>query len=133
MPNVAKFEYREPLFEACFWRMDKKCRVVHDCPILEHPATTGLSYDDWVADLLHTWALGPISGLVGKSTLFVVKSGIFTPTSVHLDSEDRDRLAMLHVKTLVSKYYKERKEIDQSWKHTGTQVARYFTWELSNN
>ena len=130
LPDTAKFEFREVPFEACFWRMDKNGRVVHDCPIFEHPAITGLSYDDWVADLLHTWNLGPISGVVGKTILFVVKSGIFTPTSIYLDKEDRERLAMLHIKTLLTKYYREKKEIDPSWKRTGTEVvATYVTWE----
>ena len=128
LPNVANFEFLEPPFEACFWRMDRNGRVVHDCPILEQPATTGLSYDDWAADLLHSWALGPCSGLVRKTLMFVVKSEIFSPTSAYLDSEDRDRLAMLHVKTLVSKYYKEQKDTDPNWKRTGTEVgARYIT------
>lgn len=123
MPDVARFEFMEPPFETVFWRMGKDGRVTHDCPILEHPDTTGLSYDDWVADLLHSWVMGPLSGLVGKTLMFFVKSGIVTPTSIHLANEDRDRLAMLHVKTLASAYYKELKEADPSWKITGTEVV----------
>jgi hypothetical protein len=122
LPNVAAFESKAPPFEATFWRMGKNGRVVHDCPILEHPQTIGFSYDDWVIDILHTWALGGISAVVGKNLRFAVQSAVFTPTSIHLDSDDRDRLAMLHIKSLVAVHYKNKKEQDPSWKLTGTEA-----------
>ena len=120
--DVAAFELKRPPFEATFWRMGKDGRVVHDCPILEKPHILGFSYDDWVVDILHGWNLGPCSSLVGNIIMFAVKSGIFTPTSVYLDSEDRHRLAMLHIKSLVAVHYKNKRESDPNWKMTGTEV-----------
>ena len=130
LPDVAQFEHKSPPFEATFWRMDKHSRVVHDCPILEHPMITGFSYDDWVIDVLHGWVLGPVSGLVGKSFQFCVKSGIFTPTSVYLDSSDRDRLAMLHIKTLLSVHYEHKRKTDPNSKLHVTQVGIGFPGRL---
>jgi hypothetical protein len=103
--------------------MHKNSRLVHDCPILEHPIITGFSYDDWVIDILHGWVLGPISGVVASTITFCVKSGVFTPASIYLDRDDRDRLAMLHIKSLVSLHYEHKKQTDPSWKVSGTEVS----------
>ena len=91
---------------------------------------TGFSYDDWVIDVLHGWVLGPVSGLAGKSLQFCVKSGIFTPTSVYLDSSDRDRLAMLHIKTLLSVHYEHKRKTDPNSKLHVTQVGIGFPGRL---
>jgi len=71
-----------------------------------------------------------MSGFVAKTLMFVVKSGIISPASVHLDNDDRDRLAMLHIKALCSSYYQNRKEFDPNWKATGTEVIALLsdTW-----
>jgi hypothetical protein len=103
--------------------MTKDSRVVHDCPLLEYPHITGFSYDDYVVDILHGWVLGGVSSIVGKSIMFCVKSWVFTPASVYLDSDDRDRLAMLHIKSLLGVYYEAKKKNDPKWRITGTEVA----------
>ena len=128
MPDITRFEFLQPPFEATFWRLNKDSRVVHDCPILESPNITGLSYDDWVVDILHSWVQGGVSSVVGTTLTFCVKSGVFSPASIHLDSDDRDRLAMLHIKALCSMCYKEKRDTDPHWKMTGTEVRAGVDW-----
>ena len=121
LTNVANFEFMATPFDATFWRMTKHDRVVHDCPLLEVEDEIGFGYSDWVVDILHGWALGPLGALVAKTLLVCVKSRVFSPQSDLLASEDLDRLGMLHIKSLCTMYY-ARKRSDPDWKNTGTEA-----------
>ena len=120
--NVANFESMKIPFLATFWRITKHDRVVHDCPILELQHTAGFSYSDWVIDLLHSWALGPLGALVSKTLMVCVKSGVFSPKSAFLTSEDVDRLALLHIKSLCTEHYTRKRQTDSRWRASGTEV-----------
>ena len=117
--NVAMFETISVPFVVIFWRMCKQDRVFHECPLLT--GILGVSYDSWYLDGLHTWALGPVSALVHLILVFCVRSRVFGPLSKTLDKDDIDRLAVLHIKSLLMDYYKRRSK-DTDWKRTGTKV-----------
>ena len=123
--NVANFESTTVPFVAKFWRMSKLDRVVHDCPLLEIEDQAGFGYSNWVVDTLHSWALGPLGALVAKTLLTCVKSGVFSPKSTFLSSEDSDRLAMLHIKSLCTQHYCRKKVSDPKWKTSGTEAIGF--------
>ena len=122
LQDVSCFESMDTPFTAIFWRMKKTDRVVHDCPLLEIRVLAGFGYSDWVVDILHSWCLGPLGALVAKVLYTCVRSGIFSPASAYLSAEDRDRLAMLHIKSLCTKYYANKRESDPRWKNSGTEA-----------
>lgn len=54
----------------------------------------------YVVDLLHAWCLGPLGAIVAFIIHFCVATGVFGPaTSLYIDSENRDKLAMVHIRT----------------------------------
>ena len=120
LPDVALFEHLSVPFKVVFWRMTKRDRVVHDCPLLTD--IPGDLYDAWVVDGLHGWALGGLGCYVAWVFQFILKVQIFTPSSEHIDSEQRDRLALLHVKALLQTHYNKLKQ-DGSRGPTHTQAG----------
>jgi hypothetical protein len=103
-----------------FWRMTKYNRLRHDCPLLTE--VEGLSIDSFAVDLLHCWALGPLGVYVAHCFHFWLRSGLFSPLSQHLTAEECERLALLHLKALLSQYYKNRYRDDLDWRRRGSQA-----------
>ena len=93
---------------------------MHDCPLIT--AVPGKLYDAWVVDGLHSWALGPLGELIGSIFKLFLRTKVFAPSSVHIDSEDLDRLALLHIKALLQVHYKKVKR-DPNHKRTHTEVC----------
>ena len=52
--------------------MAKQDRVLHACPLITD--VPGKLYDEWVVDGLHTWALGPLGGLIAYIFQFILKT-----------------------------------------------------------
>lgn len=120
LTDVSDFEKRSVPFLAHFWRMTKDDRVFHACPLVTI-GIPGLTYDKWAVDGLHSWALGGLGAAIGFGLQFCMRSSVFRPLCVHLDSEDIDRLALNHIKTLLMHYYKKMRQ-DPEWKKNGTQA-----------
>ena len=118
--NVADFEKREIPFVAHFWRMTKRDRVFHGCPLLTF-GIPGLSYDCWAVDGLHSWALGGLGAAISFGLQFCMRSQVFRPTCVHLDNDDVGRLALNHIKALLMSHYRKQRQ-DPDWKKTGKEV-----------
>lgn len=112
-------------FIATFWRMAKQDRVLHACPLITD--VPGKLYDEWVVDGLHTWALGPLGGLIAFIFQFILKTKIFTPSSYYMDGNDLDRLALLHIKALMQVHYRKVKR-DPNHKRTHTEVSPEALW-----
>ena len=120
LPDVARFEFLPVPFIVTFWRMSKTDRVIHECPLIT--AAPGRLYDAWVVDGLHSWALGPLGGLIASMFQFILKTKILTPVSMYMESEDLDRLALLHIKALMQVHYRKVKR-DPNHKRTHTEVC----------
>mgnify|MGYP006297404735 CR=1 FL=1 len=118
--DVAHFEFLELPFKVTFWRMGKQDRVAHDCPLITD--VPGKLYDAWVVDGLHSWALGPLGGLIAFIFQFILKTKIFTPSSIYMDAKDLDRLALLHVKSLLQVHYRNVKK-DPNHRRTHTEAG----------
>ena len=119
--DVSNFENRSVPFSAHFWRMTKNDRVFHACPLVT-VGVPGLTYDKWAVDGLHSWALGGLGGAIIHGLHFCMKSHVFRPLCVHLDSKDIDRLALNNIKTLLMSYYKQRRRTDPQWKKKSSEA-----------
>ena len=127
--DVGSFEAKNVPFVVHFWRMTKRDRVKHNCPLLTL-GIPGLVYDSWAIDGLHSWALGGLRVVIAHGLHFCMKSPVFKPACVHLETTDLEKLAMSHIKTLQMAYYRQKKQ-DPQWKKTGTEVrglTSYAYW-----
>ena len=120
LPDISGFEKMIIPFSVKFWRMTKNDRVCHDCPLITD--IPGSSYDLWVVDGLHSWALGGLGSIIAFVFTFCLKSKVFRPAIPFIDPDDQDRLALLSIKALLFAYYKEKKK-DPDFKRTGTQAG----------
>jgi len=116
--DVSKFEDVELPCLAKFWRMSKTDRLCHDCPLFDVP---GVTVDSWVIDLLHSWALGPLAVFIAWVIMFIVKTGVFHPTSDCIDSKMKDELAMQCVKALLKVHYKKKHAENPQWQRSCTE------------
>jgi hypothetical protein len=71
----------------------------------------GLTVESWVVDLLHTWALGPLAALIAFVLTFCLQAKLFHPCSPHINSEDAERLALVQIRALMMRHYKDHPEI----------------------
>ena len=117
LQDVGAFELKSLPLMVKFWRMQSTDRLLHDCPLMDVP---GIGIGSWAVDLLHTWALGVLAGHVATVFRFIVKSGIFAPTSPLIDAGDRDELSLQCIKTLLRQHYRQMHS-DEHWKRTGTE------------
>ena len=116
LPDVAAFETILLPFICHFWRICKNDRVIHPSPLLTD--IPGCSYDSWVVDGLHAWALGPLSAYVSTALHFCMRSKVFAPQLPYTDLADCDRLSLVAIKALLQVFYRKRKS-DEDWKRTG--------------
>ena len=68
--------------------------------------------------------------MIAHGLHFCMKSPVFKPACVHLETTDLEKLAMSHIKTLLMAYYRQKKQ-DPQWKKTGTEVrglTSYAYW-----
>ena len=123
LPDISWFEKLEVPFKATFFIASLRTRVIHKCCLFEIP---GVTMQSWAIDLLHAWHLhGPIASYIGLSLHSLLKSGLLMNNTPGLDNEEQMRLALMHLKSHMWMYYKN-KRADEHWKRTGTEV-----WNLS--
>lgn len=121
--DVSQFESQTTPFIASFWRMTRRDRVFHGCPLLTL-GIPGVDYEKWAVDGLHSWALGGLGATIALGLQFAMKSPVFRPACVHVDAADIDRLALNHIKALLMTYYRRKKRENPDWKKKGKEVFR---------
>mgnify|MGYP007004463486 CR=1 FL=1 len=126
VPDVANFEKTIVPFLVTFWRMKSTDRLVHDCPLFMNKEITGIGIESFAIDLLHSWALGPLGVFIAFVFWFCLSSRIFHPMSIYLNAEECERIAVLHIKTLLMKYYREKRQ-DEDWKRRGSEASGCLT------
>lgn len=70
-----------------------------------------MSNESWVVDLLHAWALGVLAYLVGFIFRFLINSKLYHPLLGFLDNADADKLALMHLRSLLLKHYSDHKDV----------------------
>lgn len=107
-----------------FWVGPEGGRVKHASPLFWIPGVTVQSY---CVDLLHCLVLGPLAKYIALTLRMFIKSGIFSPQQAHLlDSEDVQRIALQHIKSLLRIHYRRKRRESQEW-----QKQRSEIWDLT--
>jgi hypothetical protein len=119
LPDVGKFEMTPTPFFTHFWCADSDARVQHESPIL---AIEGVTLRTWCIDLLHSWHLGPLASYIGHCLHFFIASRIWSPDLPFLDAEEMQKLSLLHIKSEIWQYYKNRRATDKEWTTKGSQA-----------
>jgi hypothetical protein len=130
LPDVSDFENTDVPMIVTFWRMTKQDRLRHDSPMLE--LVDGITVESFAVDLLHCWALGPLSVLIAFCFHFYIQTGLFSPLSAYLGAEECERLALLHLKALLMKSYKDRYKNDPEWRRKGSQALVFPQTPITN-
>jgi len=118
LDNVANFVDMIPPFDVCFFTGLSTNRILHISPLFSIP---GVSFDSWCIDLLHAWHLhGPLAAYIGTALHAVLSNNCFLELE-GLDAEEKVRLGMLHLKSHLWQYYKNKRQ-DPNWQKTGTEV-----------
>ena len=115
--DVGKFEDLAIPTRVIFWKDSR--RILHVSPLVRVP---GVSHDSWRIDLLHAWQLGPVEKYVGLSFQVFLSSELFHPNTPHLDKDEKQKLALLHLKSLLLAYYAKRRQEDPHWTKKGSEV-----------
>lgn len=112
-----------------FWVGGSDGRVLHESPLLT--MVPGVTVQSWNVDLLHAWVLGCLARFIGLCIHLFVRSGIWTPKSVHLGSEQKKKLALLHLKTELLDHYARRRKADPEFvKKHSEAIALYQQYAL---
>ena len=117
--DVADFEQKTPPFRVIFWLAPPNARLQHKSPIFSIPNVT---VNTWSADILHTWALGPLGSYVALGIWYAFDIGAYASGLPWLDAEEKQRLQLLSLRSELWQYYKDRRDGDPNWKKTGTQI-----------
>ena len=120
--DVALFDECVPPFDCIFWRMAKEDRVLHASPLFLIP---GLSTQTHGGDVLHTWALGPVSADVALAIWWLVKSPAFRVSIPGLDEADEIRLSLHRIRDKLWEHYRFKRS-DPHWRTKGTEI-----WNLT--
>ena len=105
---------------ATFWRTSTAVRLVHYSPIMD---IQGVGPDSYAIDILHTWALGPVTRIIAYIFWFVLDNNIWGQDLPYLGMDDCRQLGILRLRAEMWLYYRSRRQRDPDWKHKGSEVC----------
>lgn len=121
--DIASLEEATLPIQVTFWVGGSEGRVLHESPLLT--LVPGITVQSWNIDLLHAWVLGCLARFIGHCIHFFLRSGIWTPTSIYLDSEQKKKLAIRHLKTMLLDHYARRRREDPDFARKHSEVFPY--------
>lgn len=122
MPDVAQFEFTQVPFTSHWWVGPADARLVHDCPLLD---LTGVGLETFSLDIMHSWHLGPVQLLVSLTLNFCIDSGLWAPSTIGQDAQDRRRVSLQGIKAELYQFYRDQRQ-DADWRGKGSEVAHLY-------
>jgi hypothetical protein len=118
--DVASLEEADLPIQVTFWVGGSEGRILHESPLLT--LVPGVTVQSWNIDLLHAWVLGCLARFIGMCFWFFLRSGIWSPNSVHLDSEQKRKIAISHLKSELFGFYARQKKANPNWRKMHSEV-----------
>ena len=125
--DISKFEETPTPFNATFWCMTKRDRMLHESPIFSIPGVTIRSY---AKDLLHTWDLGPVGLYISEVFWKLLDSNVLLGVNAAPTVEDHRILGLMQIKSEMWRYYASRSS-DEDFKRKGSKVGIFNQSESS--
>ncbi len=116
--DTGAFEEQSPPFSVVFFTGSQHDRAQHDSPILH---ITGMSFDRWGVDTLHSLHMGPFSTAVSFCLRKLLETDIWRPAICGLDQTETAKLALCGLKCELWQFYKTVRATHSS----RTSAARY--------
>ena len=120
--DVASLDEAKVPIQVIFWVGGTECKVQHESPLLT--LVPGVTVQSWNIDLLHAWVLGCLARFIGMCIWFFLRSGIWSPKSAYLGTEQKRRLAIIHLKAELFDFYARQKKADPEWPKKHSEVKR---------
>lgn len=120
--DVASLDEAEVPIQVVFWVGGTEGRVMHESPLLT--LVPGVTVQSWNIDLLHAWVLGCLARFIGMAIWFFLRSGIWTPKSAYLDTDQKRKLAIAHLKSELLLFYARQRKADPDWPKKHSEVKR---------
>ena len=82
----------------------------------------GVGPSSYAIDILHTWALGPITRLEGLIFWFILESNVWGQDLPYLGVDDCRQIGILRLRAELWLHYRRRRQLDPEWRHKGSEV-----------
>ena len=114
-----RFDSMVPPFHATFWRMQPEARLRHHSPLMD---IEGVGMGSFAIDILHTWHLGPLLKYIPKVFWTLIRADVWGDAPPWLYTEDKLHLNLVHLRTELWVYYKQKAKDDPEWSTRASQV-----------
>ena len=79
--------------------------------------------NSFAIDILHTWHLGPLLRYIPKVFWMVLRGDVWGDAPAWLYTEDKIHLNIVHLRTELWLYYKEKAKAEPEWSKKASQVT----------